>query len=216
MRESINQDDPTKYEDPGPSKDFLFEDNYNHLDEKQSCEKCCDATKRRNRNSRGPKAARASNTPWIHYGLIGSANTLMISSKTRNSHRDSKLIICFEMEAIGVLHVKRGLVIRGISDYSDSHKNKAWQKYAAATAAAYAKELLLNMSRGKECGTSEIWKALHENVPNPRKPDQVQAEPVEAQSPTVMVHSEASTGTCLANSTTEEIANVVPPMCRDG
>jgi len=89
-------------------------------------------------------------------------------------------------------------------------------KYAAATAAAYAKELLLNMSRGKECGTSEIWKALHENVPNPRKPDQVQAEPVEAQSPIVMVHSEASTGTCLANSPTEEIANVVPPMCRDG
>ena len=35
------------------------------------------------------------------------------------------------------------LVIRGISDYADSHKNKIWQPYAAATAAAYAKELLL-------------------------------------------------------------------------
>ncbi len=34
------------------------------------------------------------------------------------------------------------LVIRGICDYSDSHKSKEWQKYASATAAAYAKELL--------------------------------------------------------------------------
>ena len=29
-----------------------------------------------------------------------------------------------------------------ICDYSDTHKNKDWQQYAAATAAAYAKELL--------------------------------------------------------------------------
>jgi nucleoside phosphorylase len=35
------------------------------------------------------------------------------------------------------------LVIRGICDYADSHENKVWQPYAAATAAAYAKELLL-------------------------------------------------------------------------
>ena len=33
-------------------------------------------------------------------------------------------------------------MIRGICDYADSHKNKQWQGYAAATAAAYAKELL--------------------------------------------------------------------------
>ncbi|RWA11114.1 hypothetical protein EKO27_g3988 [Xylaria grammica] len=33
-------------------------------------------------------------------------------------------------------------VVRGICDYSDSHKSKQWQKYASATAAAYAKELL--------------------------------------------------------------------------
>lgn len=30
----------------------------------------------------------------------------------------------------------------GICDYADSHKNKKWQPYAAATAAAYAKEFL--------------------------------------------------------------------------
>jgi aromatic ring-opening dioxygenase LigB subunit len=34
------------------------------------------------------------------------------------------------------------LVIRGICDYADTHKNKEWQGYAAMTAAAYAKDLL--------------------------------------------------------------------------
>ena len=38
------------------------------------------------------------------------------------------------------------LIVRGICDYSDSHKNKDWQEYAAATAAAYARELLLTMA----------------------------------------------------------------------
>jgi len=34
------------------------------------------------------------------------------------------------------------IVIRGICDYADSHKNKDWQEYAAAVAAAFAKEVL--------------------------------------------------------------------------
>ena len=37
------------------------------------------------------------------------------------------------------------LVIRGISGYSDSHKNGTWQGYAAATAAAFARDLLCTM-----------------------------------------------------------------------
>ena len=46
------------------------------------------------------------------------------------------------MEAAGLVDNFPCLVIRGICDYADSHKNKNWQRYAAATAAAYAKELL--------------------------------------------------------------------------
>ena len=38
--------------------------------------------------------------------------------------------------------VKVGVVVRGICDYADSHKNKRWQPYAAGVAAAYAKEVL--------------------------------------------------------------------------
>jgi nucleoside phosphorylase len=46
------------------------------------------------------------------------------------------------MEAAGLMNTFPCLVIRGICDYSDSHKNKEWQGYAAMVAAAYAKDLL--------------------------------------------------------------------------
>jgi Cdc6-like AAA superfamily ATPase len=51
--------------------------------------------------------------------------------------------MCVEMEAAGLMDTFPCLVIRGICDYADSHKNDRWQPYAAATAAAYMKELLL-------------------------------------------------------------------------
>lgn len=50
--------------------------------------------------------------------------------------------MCFEMEAAGLMNDFPCLVIRGICDYADSHKNKTWQAYAAATAAACAKDIL--------------------------------------------------------------------------
>ncbi|XHG04001.1 hypothetical protein AWENTII_007284 [Aspergillus wentii] len=50
--------------------------------------------------------------------------------------------LCFEMEAAGLMDYFPCLVIRGICDYSDTHKTKVWQPYAAVTAAAYAKDLL--------------------------------------------------------------------------
>lgn len=51
-------------------------------------------------------------------------------------------VICFEMEASGLMDTLACLPVRGICDYSDTHKSKEWQRYAAATAAAYARELL--------------------------------------------------------------------------
>lgn len=51
-------------------------------------------------------------------------------------------VLCFEMEAAGLVNSFPCLVIRGICDYADSHENKRWQGYAAGTAAACAKEVL--------------------------------------------------------------------------
>ncbi|RFU78635.1 ankyrin repeat-containing [Trichoderma arundinaceum] len=81
-------------------------------------------------------------SPAIHYGLIASANTLMKDALIRDALIAKKDVLCFEMEAAGLMNHFPCLVIRGICDYSDSHKNKEWQGYAAMTAAAYARDLL--------------------------------------------------------------------------
>jgi nucleoside phosphorylase len=62
--------------------------------------------------------------------------------KLRDRWSIERNVLCFEMEAAGIMNTLPYLVIRGIYDYSDSHKNKRFQKYAAATAASYAKLLL--------------------------------------------------------------------------
>ncbi|KAK0762687.1 hypothetical protein N5P37_005505 [Trichoderma harzianum] len=58
-------------------------------------------------------------------------------------------VLCFEMEAAGLMNHFPCLVIRGICDYSDSHKNDKWQGYAAMTAAAYARALLYRIALSK-------------------------------------------------------------------
>lgn len=90
--------------------------------------------------------------PVVFLGSIASANTLMKSSTSRDrvfqmvlEQRKAKLL-CFEMEASGIVKNWPCLVIRGICDYADSHKNDTWQNFAAATAAAYTKDLLLRIS----------------------------------------------------------------------
>jgi nucleoside phosphorylase len=86
--------------------------------------------------------AEHEDNPAIHYGLVASANQLMKDAVIRDRLAAEKGVLCFEMEAAGLMNHFPCLVIRGICDYSDSHKNKEWQGYAAMTAAAYAKDLL--------------------------------------------------------------------------
>jgi hypothetical protein len=52
------------------------------------------------------------------------------------------------MEAAGLMDHFLCVVIRGICDYSDTHKNDILQGYAAATAAAYAKVTRRDTGRG--------------------------------------------------------------------
>lgn len=89
------------------------------------------------------RAVRESQEPEIHYGTIASGNQVMKDGVTRDRLcAELGGILCFEMEAAGLMNNFPCLVIRGICDYSDSHKNKTWQPYASATAAACAKEIL--------------------------------------------------------------------------
>ncbi|OCL01599.1 TPR-like protein [Glonium stellatum] len=70
------------------------------------------------------------------------------------------------MEAAGLINSFPCLVIRGICDYADSHKNKAWQAYAAATAAAYAKEVLSVIPAAEVSNTDTVDGINHgQNAP---------------------------------------------------
>ncbi|KAH8781603.1 putative WD-repeat protein [Hyaloscypha finlandica] len=87
--------------------------------------------------------------PKIHYSLITSINQLMKDATVRDRLIAEMDVLCFEMEAAGLISHFPYLVIRGICDYSDSHKNKEWQGYAAIVAAAYAKDLLCRIPLNK-------------------------------------------------------------------
>ncbi|GKT61935.1 G-protein beta WD-40 repeats containing [Colletotrichum tofieldiae] len=85
--------------------------------------------------------------PAVFYGLIASANQLMKDASIRDKLAEKEGVLCFEMEAAGLMNQFPCLVIRGICDYSDSHKNKNWQGYAAMAAAAYAKALICRIQQ---------------------------------------------------------------------
>jgi nucleoside phosphorylase len=121
---------------PGPDKDLLFVAQYKHVEcDKGQCDAC-------DRSMLQPRTPRRSTEPGIFYGLVASANQVLRDSTQRDILSRQHGILCFEMKAAGLMDVLPCLVIRGISDYCDSHKNKQWQGYAAVNAAAYAKELL--------------------------------------------------------------------------
>jgi nucleoside phosphorylase len=134
-----NQRLQQRFKRPDPDNDLLYKSHVTHSPNSTSTP-CCgsDAAKLVSRTQR----TQWDDNPAIHYGVIASANTVMKDATTRDALIEQNNVLCFEMEAAGLMNGCSCLVIRGICDYSDSHKNDMWQGYAAMTAAAYAKDLL--------------------------------------------------------------------------
>lgn len=124
-----------EYRYPGSHRDRLFSSRYLHNSKHVTCDRCSDAHVI-------VRPVRSNPYPRIHYGLVASGNSVIKDAALRDKWSAEKNVLCFEMEAAGVMNILPCLVIRGICDYSDSHKNKSFQEYAAATAASYAKLLL--------------------------------------------------------------------------
>lgn len=80
--------------------------------------------------------------PLIHFGRIASGDLVMKSGHDRDQIAAEANVIAFEMEGAGVWDVFPTVVIKGVCDYSDSHKNKQWQKHAAVSAACCMKAFL--------------------------------------------------------------------------
>ncbi|RSL94793.1 hypothetical protein CDV31_014157 [Fusarium ambrosium] len=119
------------FRDPGQEKDVLYSTS-------------SDGTSHAAR--RGARSAHNRTRVW--YGPIGSGDKLVKNAQRRNELRDKYNIIGLEMEAAGTMNRIPVGVVRGVCDYGDEHKNKDWQPYAAAMAAAYAKAILLHLGPG--------------------------------------------------------------------
>ncbi|KAI0410230.1 purine and uridine phosphorylase [Xylaria grammica] len=150
------------YQYVGAAEDKLFPATYRHKHRApQSCAICeggsdsycegaahascaelnCDEGQlvRRDRQSRGSGGTEG---PKIFIGRIASGDTVMKSGEHRDQLANQYNVIAFEMEGAGAWDEVPCIIIKGICDYADSHKNKQWQPFAAATAASVMKAVL--------------------------------------------------------------------------
>ncbi|KAF3391859.1 Ankyrin repeat domain-containing protein 50 [Talaromyces pinophilus] len=143
LQEAIGKNKRTQktFYRPNVRSDRLFKIDYGHSEGVTCCDQCPAEWEE-------DRITREDGNPQTHYGTIASGNTLIKDGKIREAIRKDTGALCFEMEAAGLMADFPCLVVRGICDYADSHKNKQWQGYAALAAAAFTKELLGYVPKG--------------------------------------------------------------------
>ncbi|OJJ98452.1 hypothetical protein ASPACDRAFT_44962 [Aspergillus aculeatus ATCC 16872] len=112
---------------------FCFKFEYDHQLNESICQSCDGQYEVLRPECSDPRQ------PVIHCGVIASGDRVIKDARERDLiSRSVEGAICFEKEAAGLMNDFRCIVIRGISDYADLHKNDVWRSYAAAAAAAAA------------------------------------------------------------------------------
>ncbi|KAF4912142.1 Vegetative incompatibility protein HET-E-1 [Colletotrichum viniferum] len=145
------------YSRPSASSDRLYKPSVCHAGPGEPCSEVCgdDVSLLELRSERKED----EDNPAIHYGKIGTSNQLIEDALIRDQLAAEREVLCFEIEAAGLMSHLPCLVIRGICDYADSHKNGKWHGYAAMAAAAYAKDLLCPIPPGvieRETSVNEV------------------------------------------------------------
>jgi nucleoside phosphorylase len=152
---TVLQTQSDDYHCPGRRLDQLFEPTYHHKHRGTSkCKKCkkgepckkaqestceelqCNPKKLKHRSRKNPSGIN------IHFGRIASGDMVMKSGVDRDRIAAEEDVIAFEMEGAGVCGSMPFIVIKGVCDYADSHKDKIWQKHTAGAAAACMRSLL--------------------------------------------------------------------------
>ncbi|KAJ5346750.1 phosphorylase superfamily protein [Penicillium brevicompactum] len=164
---AVRKNRRTQYTYPGKAEDRPFEADYRHMHHNSpscicrewsinsdpvcvdapfltcddlGCEKAHLIPRKRLQSSepgiKGPPM------PAIHFGPIASGDTVMKSGVERDIIAKREEVIAFEMESAGIWEEVPSIVVKGVCDYSDCHKNKNWQTFAAATAASAVKAVL--------------------------------------------------------------------------
>lgn len=134
-----------KYQRPDQNTDKLYESSFTHPDDNDGEVDCAKVCGKDSSNLVSREARAEDDHIVVHYGTVASASQLIKNAVLRDKFAKENSVLCFEMEAAGIMNHFPCLVIRGICDYSDTHKNKTWQGYASMAAAAYAKDLLTSI-----------------------------------------------------------------------
>ncbi|OAA34539.1 Tetratricopeptide-like helical [Metarhizium rileyi] len=132
-----------RFQFPGAENDHLYPPEYLHRQAGVSCEASgCDPEKC---IMRPVSVDDEGSFIVVHRGAIGSGELVVKNPSFRDQVAREYDLLSFETEAAGALADFQCLVIRGISNYCDSHKNDMWQGFAAAAAAAYARQLFYHL-----------------------------------------------------------------------
>lgn len=162
-----------KHQYPGIREDKLYEASYRHKHRVTDCVACndtnnavCDAALQATCEDLGCEKSHlvsrkklahklllcqngdaSHQNPDIFFGAIASGDMVMKSGEDRDLLAQEENIIAFEMEAAGIWEQVPSIVIKGVFDYGDSHKNKRWQAFASATAACVARAVIERFQR---------------------------------------------------------------------
>ncbi|KAG8623691.1 hypothetical protein KVT40_008667 [Elsinoe batatas] len=109
-----------------------------------------------------PPRLKKPDMPRVWRGTIGSGDRVIknVGSRLRLARKHD--LICIEMEAAGLMNWIPSIVIKGISDYCDTHKNDDWHSYASVASAAYAKDLIQSLRPMSVSEMSDASEAIQE------------------------------------------------------
>lgn len=153
-----------------PGADVLFDGAYHHvhrptcpqkqclLDGTEFCKQVrktpcedagCEVARATRVKSLG-QANQNNNHPFsLHSGVYASADIVTRNPSRRDLLAAEHGILAFEMEAAGIWDLSPYvMVIKGVSDYGDTHKNHQWQNRAALHAACITKMIVRRFFSG--------------------------------------------------------------------
>ncbi|KAH7231071.1 nucleoside phosphorylase domain-containing protein, partial [Fusarium tricinctum] len=137
-----NRKDIAFYRRPSNEFDILYNSNFTHVEmDDEPCYISCGNDKSKLK-ARPPSRGDDDDKVVAHLGSIASAYQSIRHPNVRDKLAREGNVLCFDTGAAGLINNFPYLLIRGITDYADTHSNSKWRGYAGAAACAYARHLM--------------------------------------------------------------------------
>ncbi|CRK41186.1 hypothetical protein BN1708_008458 [Verticillium longisporum] len=153
QKAALAQQKASTYDYPGAHQDRLFAADYVHKHDHTTSVGCDNAFEIGRERTEAKRQLEREGRDWeaqaprLHVGRFGSGDMVVSCGKARDRLIEQHNISGFEMEGAGVWGELPCLVIKGVCNYADSHTNKAWRGFAAATAASVTKAFLAEYAK---------------------------------------------------------------------